>query len=199
MFSLNQIERLMEVGAYQRLIDRILANGRCDVLEARRRLGEGGNARLAALGLALQRCCELTYGPTEIGRQLAGELRLALLTGDNTLSMQPGAGALAVAARGLLDWIARLAQLDETDSDASIEHTAVTRCLSLIGAAQDRSGLIGNDAAESAIVLWQLGEHAHDEVAISPHVDLMRLRTAVMRSTDRADGALCRFAYAVAA
>src|SRR5690606_18238521 len=74
MINILQIDRLVEQRAWERLIERILQNGRGGSLHVRLRLARREAAAPAALGLAIQRLCELTFGPTPIARGLVAQL-----------------------------------------------------------------------------------------------------------------------------
>jgi len=132
MLSIRQIEKLIEAASHRRLVQRILANGRCQEPAIIDRLVEPGAAAPAALGLALQRLLELSWGPTAA---LAGTVRRLLSCQDsqgmfrtpivalvaavaeagemapaqgNTLRSadpsSPALAATAVALRGLAQW-----------------------------------------------------------------------------------------------
>ena len=113
MLSLRHIERMVESKAYPRLVQRILANGRCESPRAIERLLEPRAVSPAALGLALQRVMELAYGPLPLADQLTRML-LALTTsngeGDNHVIISPSSrriSARAVAGQDSLSpiWI----------------------------------------------------------------------------------------------
>ncbi|MHC5114108.1 MAG: hypothetical protein ACYTGP_06740 [Planctomycetota bacterium] len=147
MMSLRQIEQLIERKSYRRLLDRLLDNGRCVRQHVRRRLHEPPYLVGTALGLALQRVCELSYGPSEIGARLAEEVRLRLgmaveaLTSANA---SPDAlASAAVALRGLRDWLG-----DWGDTEV--------RALKVVRGFMDRADVARRDPVAVEIARWQL-------------------------------------------
>jgi hypothetical protein len=116
MLNLQQIERLIEANQYPHLIQRILANGREVDERVHRALLCPAIVAPAALGLALQRACELSYGPTDVVERIVARLLdlqhangrfgsdrfTPRATGDAII-------ATAIALRGLLDYQHQLA------------------------------------------------------------------------------------------
>lgn len=198
MINLRQLQRLLDSGeagtggmggagaAFERVIERILNNGRCHCPAVRRALFGSTAVRAVATGLALQRCCELTYGPTAMGRDLAD--RLATMMDDEGL-FGGDIAATAVAVRALLDWV-----------DASGEGVSdvAQRAIAGLGECQDASGLLGGDVVASAIVLWQLGDRPTVCEAFG-EVHWHALIAAVRRCGGAVGEEFSRFAYAMAA
>jgi hypothetical protein len=115
MLTLSQIERLLDAGHYGVLLDRVLANGRCHERELRQALRCPGVLAAAALGMALQRVCELSYGPSPLAARLADRLLdLQQVDGgfgpdrDTPAAARDAILASAIALRGLLDCTAQL-------------------------------------------------------------------------------------------
>ncbi len=168
MINITQIDRLVEQRAWERLIERILQNGRGGNLQVRLRLARRDAAAPAALGLAIQRLCELTFGPTPIARGLVAQL-LHLQDGNGGFVESGSDGqpesadccrrvspaATAIAVRALIQW-SDFAQMCGEDVDPRIA-VAVSRGLFALACLQDEVGGFDNDVVESAIVLWQLG------------------------------------------
>src|SRR4051812_35090518 len=107
MISQNQIVRLIQAEEFRQLIDRILANGRCNSAIAKRVLRQVEVAAPAALGLAIQRLSELTYGASRFAEVLAS--RLALMQGTDGMfgggaqaPPESRLAATAAALRGLI-------------------------------------------------------------------------------------------------
>jgi hypothetical protein len=155
MISQVQIQRMIETGAWGRLVQRVLANGRCRSAAARRRLSEPGPAMAAGIGLALQRLCELTYGPSDMADGLAGRL-LRLQRPDGLFGgrVAPSVAASAVALRGLLIWGEQRGRSAGTDH---LLDSAIERGIASIAAALSRPGLRPPDRVDIEVVLWQLG------------------------------------------
>lgn len=65
MLNPSRLARLVEQGQFDRLLDCVLRNGRHASEPVRRRLSDPRALRAAALGLALQRACELAYAPVD--------------------------------------------------------------------------------------------------------------------------------------
>lgn len=206
MISVRQIQRLTDIRAFPRLIERILVNGRCNSTEAHRRLLEPGAVAPAALGLALQRLEELTYGPCPTAETVLGSL--LELQSSSGLFMSPGAnptglpvcqtspgqpgkqcpdGALAataVALRGILDWI----------KQATDNPYIKSSCLDLLASAQEAAdrgiaGLVSRlrrddtspfSATDLAITIWQLGdvEFARKRLGLPERTGLLSLDSA---------------------
>jgi len=76
MITLQQIQRLVAVGALERLLDRVLANGRSTSPAIRAHLVASVAIEPVALSLGLQRACELAYGPQPMHATLAHRLMM---------------------------------------------------------------------------------------------------------------------------
>jgi hypothetical protein len=199
MISRIQIQRMIQTGAWTRLVERILANGRCRSLPARRRLSEDDSAAVAGLGLALQRLCEITYGPSGQSAGLAE--RLVRLQREDGLfaagpTSSPAATAVAIAA--LLAW-------REQRSAAGIgpDHAldrAIAVGLAALADALKRPGRKRPDRVDVEVVLWQLGRHDAFRQAV-PLADLAPAPGSGGRGSGgrRRDDDLARFAAAAAA
>lgn len=194
MLSIPQIRHLVETRSYERLVDRVLTSGRSGNLSVRLRLGSPEAQAPAALGLALQRVVELTYGPTPLAADIAARLihlqgRDGLFGGegperspleapstdscsselrwDQSALAFPGAGgdgvtlacasvaAGAVALRGLVD--SSRQRVESGAAPDPVVEGAIDRAFFALAQRQQWNGLIGEDAVEGAIVLWQLG------------------------------------------
>lgn len=199
MISQPQIVRLIEAQEYRHLIDRILANGRCRSAAARRVLMRPECAAVAALGLALQRLCEITYRPTPAAQMLAQQL-IALQRDDGTfgdpleISAESSLAATAVALRGL---IAHASQIELTGAAApeSIT-TSIEDGVNALASQYHSMNDHGVHAVDWAIVLWQLGETPH----LRDHVPVDHLLTMLDETaTDLIEDDLCRYAHAMAA
>ncbi len=158
MLTVAQIERLVESREFGRLAARIVENGRCDAAEeaeVRRRIDAGCGLEPAALGLALQRMCELTYAPCPPARtpaaRLIGSQRADGLWGDGRYSV----AASAMALRGLLDY-ERLHDECRMTSPNGLE-AAIDRGARALTSLQRVDGSIGRDGLDNLIVMWQLG------------------------------------------
>jgi len=205
MISLNRIERLVCAGAWERIIDCVLDNGRSRNLALRLRLARAEAACPAALGLALQRCCELTYGPTPAAAGLAA--RLIHAQNDRGLWRPADAGgggspggaspgslpAAAAALRGLIEY--RRQRLEAAATVDPALETAIDRGLHALAGHQGEDGLIGDDGVDAAIVLWQLGGVA----AFRERVRYFDLLEAVDASEIDVPEDVRRLAHAVAA
>lgn len=158
MLSQRRIERLVERGEHDRLLEEVLRNGRPLPLEARLHLTDPGALAPAALALALQRHLELTPAATPLAIDLA----------DRLLEMQDAHGAIgstastAAAIAGLTRLRETLAWSTNTDPMLSRRlDVAIDRALHALLAAQhrcamaDRPGYLGDDM-ETALALWQL-------------------------------------------
>jgi hypothetical protein len=193
MLNLIQIRNSLRLGSCDRLIERILRNGRCPHPSARTVLCAADSARPAALGLALQRWCELTWDVNETAATIAGKL-LAIQRPDGLFGDGPtgSIASAAVAVRGLLDWGERYESGGR--GIPSELHTAAHRALHAIAASQDHTGLLGGDPIASSIGLWQLGDQALARRKLN-----MPALLAAVNAASTSDSDLCRFAYAVAA
>ena len=175
MMNLTHIERLMEEESYDRLVDRVLANGRRVGTAVATRLGVPEAVAAAACGLALQRCCELTYAPTPLAERLAMQL-LEMQRNDGHFSRSVAASA--VALRGLLDYLQHHQDVDEVLPHRT--SAAIAEALAAFRRTQSADGGFRSNATESTIVLWQLGEHKAFRSAVTPQP----LWSAVDRLTD---------------
>ena len=173
MISLTHIERLLRAESYGRLVEKVLSNGRRVNRAIARRLGVAEAVAAAACGLALQRCCELTYAPTPLAERLA--MRLLQMQRNDGHFSRAIAGS-AVALRGLLDYLQHHRDVGETvDPDVS---AAVTEALAAFRRTQSAHGASPDNAVESTIVLWQLGEND----AFRSAVKINPMRPALDRS-----------------
>lgn len=196
MISLHQIERLVEQEAYGRLVRRVLANGRCADSAVLTSLREPGVLRPAALGLALQRVCELSYEPSPTAIRLA-RLLLRMQTEDGRVGpLALCAAATAIAMRGLLELRELLEGLADHAILREVTDAAIRRGIESL-AARQRAGAIGSDTTDAAIVLWQLGGSGQFREGVC----MSKLMREVAMGLAEGEGAaeLCRFAYAAAA
>lgn len=201
MISLSQVERLRATGQWAQLVRRLMRNGRASSGRAVDHLTRVDGVRPAALGLALQRVVELTYGPTAQAAALAEDLLALQDEGGLFRSFEPGVAsnatpwaATAVALRGLLDHGRQLKEAKEP-IPARL-HRAVRRGLAALAQGQGAGGLIGDDVTVSAVALWQLGDHE----AFRARVDHRRLLeiVSILEAGPAADD-LLRLARAAAA
>ncbi len=175
MISLHQIEQMLRAESYDRLIERVLANGRSVAGTLAARLHEPDARAPAACGLALQRCCELSYGPTAI----AGDLASRLLAQQNDDGSFGGSfAAAAIALRGLLDYAQQHREIGEAVDEPIA--AGITRGIEALRRAQAEDRGLGTDAEAWAIVRWQLG----DQQAFRTAVKLDALAEAVDRSLE---------------
>ena len=173
MMNLSHIERLLDEESYGRLVDRVLANGRRVNRAVAKRLAVSEAVTAAACGLALQRCCELTYAPTPLADRLAMRL-LEMQRNDGHFSRSVAASA--VALRGLLEYVQHHRDVGEA-ADAQVS-AGIAEGLAAFRRTQSADGALRDNAIESTIVLWQLGEHE----AFRPAVKLDPLWTQLERS-----------------
>lgn len=176
MIALTQIETMLAHRAFGQLVRRILENGRGASEPIRDRLLRPECVLPAALGLALQRGCELTYGPVPATLRLArrivrlerpnGLFRAAdrVVAGADKANRPAGMAAIAVVVRGLIEFTHQL-EAAGTDQGRRIG-SAAARAIRALAAGQRSSGLIGRDAIDSAIVAWQLGGEAEFRRAV---------------------------------
>lgn len=167
MLNLVQIDRLAEQNAWERLIERVLHNGRGGDLVMRLRLVREEAAAPSALGLAVQRTCELTYGPSAVGTGLVAQLLhlqrddgffVSAVDDHSPTASSPrraSPAATAIAVRALNDWREQCCSAGH-DVDARVDR-AISRGLFALACAQQDDGGFAQDDMESAIVLWQLG------------------------------------------
>lgn len=207
MLSLRHIERMVETKAYPRLIQRILANGRCESPSAIQRLLEPRAVSPAALGLALQRVLELAYGPLPLADHLIGML-LALQTqngecenqviispssrrisaraiaGQDSLSPNGSVSAQAVVLGSLLKW-RNQADPPRTPEQASLISRvsfAAEQGLTELGRQITPESMDTFDPIDAFIIHWQLGELSAAKKRIDFHSLIHRLN----RASDRA-------------
>lgn len=186
MINLQQMQRQLDSRAFSRVIGRILANGRCHTATVRQRLVDSPAEEAVATGLALQRCCELTYGRSAMGEALAERLE-AMQEADGLFGSD--IAATAVAARALLDWA-------EQTGEAPGE--VCEKALAGLGECQGLDGLLSGDVVGSAIVLWQLAGRPEMDLHFGKvHCDA--LSAAVCRSGSSVSEEFSRFAFAMAA
>lgn len=169
MISLPKLVRFTHSQQFDRMFDEVTHNGRGLPLAARLRLSEVEAQPATALGLALQRVCDLTYRPTPASIVLLEGL-LERQRSDGSFG---GVSATAVALGALWSVVDQLRALPGSPSphfiDQSLEdglNGAVGQALAYLKSVQDGQaasrlfdepdGLIG-DEIDSAIVLWQLG------------------------------------------
>lgn len=109
MLSQQRIARWVQSRSYGTLVGAILSNGRNSCQTIRGLLTHPDAVAPAALGLALQRLDELSYGPNPLAEQIV-RLLLAMQADSGQFGgSNPAASraATAVACRGLLGWTAR--------------------------------------------------------------------------------------------
>lgn len=198
MLSETQIVRLLEAEDYRHLVERILCNGRCRSVVARRTLTRPQTARLAALGLGLQRLCELAYRARKCADGLADRLlaaqRLDGLFADEGASIESKLAVSGAALRGLIMWI----DLNRM-SGRSVDRAASDAIARGFAALAERFGGgidVHTDAVGWAIVLWQLGDVPTFRRAL-PVEDLLALLDE--SQADLMEDELSRFAQAMAA
>ena len=167
MISLTHIERLLTAESYGRIVERVLANGRRVNRAVAKRLGVADAVAAAACGLALQRCCELTYAPTPLAERLA--MRLLQMQRNDGHFSRSVAGS-AVALRGLLDYLQHHRDVGEA-VDVHVS-AAVAEASAAFRRTQSVDGALCDNAVESTIVLWQLGES--DAFRSAVKIDPMR-------------------------
>lgn len=192
MVNQNQIRRLVELRSYGRLIERLLPAGRCRSDQAVCDLCRPEASAAAAIGLALQRCCELSYTVTPATKRLADSLAV-IRRGDGLFGdgEQPSVGASAVAIRAMLEW----SQLCERSGHGSARlGREIDRSIRALAQLQDDEGLIADNPVGSAIALSMLGDQSEFQQSVNvPH-----LESAIDRS-----GTVCaqlgRYAHAMAA
>jgi len=207
MISLSQIERMIEHGSHAQLIRRILANGRCTCPAIREHLlgrPGGPDTPIIAAGLALQRCCELSYGLTD----LAGDLAMRLITAqmpDGRLGIadDTALAATAIALRGLIEYRDQLAGMGggsdserETDGQDPKVDTAIERGMSAVSHLVNLWANSRDHATGILIAVWQLGHLPSFRACIDVDRVLMRLRERYARDLD---ARLVDYAFAQAA
>ena len=198
MISRRQIERMACAESYRRLAERILANGRCHSRAARERLCGPDAAAPAALGLALQRLAELTYGQEPLGDALARRLR-GMQQSDGLFgeTAVPSVAGSAAAMKGLMVWGDREAELGRAADAETAE--ALRRGLRAICAEID-APLSRVDEQDLAVILWQLGDRAAFREAAPVDRLVQRIGNALASHSDEDDeDDLSRYAHATAA
>lgn len=198
MLSLRHIERMVESKAYSRLIQRILANGYCDRPSAIQRLLEPRAVSPAALGFALQRVLELSYGPLELADHLVGML-LLLQSHDEKgdyekLVIISPMSARAVVLRSLLKWQMQVGLQPKSDQASLIAQVslAIERGLTELGRQISSESGEGVDPIDAFLIHWQLGDFA----AAKKRIDFPALITRLNQASDQS---LRSYAYASAA
>ncbi len=190
MLSARQIDMLISRQRFVRLVDRILANGRCPDRSVRDALRQPRIARPVGLALALQRRCELVYRNDAAIDRIGDEL-LAARREDGWFTAaddgRPSVTATALAIRALYDWAVLRAAHPRTDGhDRSRDDrllAALRGAVDALAAAQGEEGLIERDLLGSLIALWQLGTIARCWTALD--------RAALIRATGRAPRGAC--------
>ena len=201
MISQHLIVRLIEAREYRQLIDRILANGRCRSPLAKRTLMQAEAAEVAAIGLAIQRICEITYRPAPQAAALVERL-LQLQREDGTFNAAPGAdhevilAATAVAIRALISYQAQASALG-LPGDSRVHHANARGVAALERAAASCLNQRMLDAPACwAIILWQLGDVAEfrQNICVEAILDLLNACGAEIIEEE-----LARYAHAMAA
>jgi hypothetical protein len=201
MISQHQIVRLIEAREYRQLTDRILANGRCRSPLARRTLMQPDAAQVAAIGLAIQRVCEMSYRPDASAAGLVHRL-LDLQREDGMFKMATGAdepatiAATAVAIRAL---VTHESLCDGLGLSTGVRiNSAICRGLDTLAAAAQHCLAHNRIASPAAwaIVLWQLGDIAEfrNRVSMDALLDLLDATGAELIEDE-----LSRYAHAMAA
>ena len=187
MLSLLQIQRMVNQRLFRQLVQRILANGRCDDRRITQRLLQPHNVIPTGLALSLQRVVELTYRPTAVAEALACRL-LDQQRGDGLFGPEPDRGdfhacgsapgdelaVTAVAVRALSEF-ARQQQLAGERVARRLER-AIDCALAAMTLRQALERQLGCDTVDQAIVAWQL----EDQPAIAAAIG-MRLGDAAAR------------------
>ena len=160
MLSPSQIGRFIANEDYRRLVDRLMSNGRCHSRRARTLLNVSESLETAAIGLGLQRICELAYWPVPDGADLAHRLlrlqRRDGLFGPHSVSNAGQLiGASAVALRGLIEWSAAF---DHREGERLLLERSIVRGLRALASVWSGATPGGASLVPWAIVLWQLGD-----------------------------------------
>ncbi len=192
MLNARQIDMLISRQRFGRLVDRILANGRCPDRSVRDALRQPRIARPVGLALALQRRCELAYRNEEAIDRIGDEL-LSSQREDGWFTAvddgRPNVTATALAIRALYVWaVLRTAHPSTDTGDRSRDErirAALRGAVDALTTAQGEDGLIDADLLGSLIVLWQLGTIARCWTALD--------RGALVRATRRAPRGACRW------
>ena len=201
MISQHLIVRLIEAREYRQLIDRILANGRCRSPLAKRTLMRPEAAEVAAIGLAIQRICEITYRPAPQAAALVERL-LQLQREDGKFNAATGAdhevilAATAVAIRALISYQDQGSALG-LSGDSRVHHANARGVAALERAAASCLNKRMLDAPACwAIILWQLGDVAEfrQNICVEAILDLLNACGAEIIEEE-----LARYAHAMAA
>lgn len=161
MLSPVQIVRSVEGRDHRRLVDRLLANGRCHSRLAGDALRQPEALMPAAIGLGLQRICELAYAPVPEGSDLAHRLirlqrRDGLFGPPHSISgPQHLIAGTAVALRGMIDW---RHQFQHRDDESALLDQCIDRALDAIAWLFHADADAEVDEAALAVALWQLGD-----------------------------------------
>jgi hypothetical protein len=177
---------MVDQQTHRRLVERVLANGRCRSQAARLRLQGPLAAAPAGLGLALQRLCELTYSAGDAETAVARRL-LCLQGGDGLFGAgpEPHLGATAVAVGALLAY-RRLAGGPGAAVDAAIDQA--------LEAVADVVATGAVDRVDLELVVWQLGREPRFR-----SIETLRRLSAGLRTSRRGRDELPAFAAAAAA
>lgn len=201
MISQHQIVRLLETKEFRQLIERILANGRCRSVLARRVLARPEAAEVAALGLAIQRLCEITYRPAPQTAALVSRL-LQHQRPDGTFATAPTGdenailASTSVAIRALIAHRSQAAAFG-TPAAAPVDHAIARGVNMLATAAMQRLDHEHIDSpAAWAIILWQLGDVDQFRNRVSTESLLELLDQA---GAEIIEDELTRYAHAMAA
>ena len=178
MLSPSQIGRFIANRDYRRLVDRLLNNGRCHSRRAQALLHAPESIEVAAIGLGLQRICELAYWPVPEGIEFSHQLfRLQRRDGlFGPAHSNPSDGwivaASAVALRGMSEWSAAF---EHREDERLLLERSIARGLGAIASVWSCAATGGESLAPWAIVLWQLGDN-EQALAILP---LRSIRNAI--------------------
>ncbi len=201
MLSVSKLRRSVASERWAVLLADLVRNGCPLALRVRALLGSEPSVEMAALGLALQRAVELSWGPSddlgEIAARLCACVESAELGVERGTESGPSAGAIGVAARGLWEALDTIAARGWKMGGADVPErlsAGLVRCGQALLAAQVRTalsraherGLVGT-RLDSAIVMWQLGAlELSDERALwlggRRGVDMEYLREGVERA-----------------
>lgn len=217
MISISQIQRMVDHGNHRQLIRRVLSNGRCMSPAIREHLlGQPGGPDVPtiAAGIALQRCCELTYLPTDLATDLAGRLTATQMPdGRFGIADETALAATAIALRGLIEYRDQLDSISCVGGapqghghvpgqvGTQVEHRRTLDAA--IEQAMDAVSELVQSALETSdhvtgvfIALWQLGHLAWFRARVGIDSVLARLRDGHAHDLD---GQLVDYVYAQAA
>jgi len=187
MINLNHLCRQLDAAADDRVIRRILSNGRCHSPAVRQRLTSSADAHIIATALVLQRMCELTYARCPMSDELAQRLINAQQP-SGMFGTGQCIAATALAIKALQSW---------TDNGGECRNS-INRGVAALLDQQDQSGLLAGDVIGSAIVLWQLvGCDCFHTGFGEVHCDA--LANAVRDAGSAVSAEFSRFAFAMAA